>query len=65
MQIVKKPSRQEWPELLKRPAMDTTSLFGTVGDVLENIRLNGDKAVLEYELKFDKIQLIYFTKIYV
>jgi histidinol dehydrogenase len=57
MQIVKKPSRQEWPELLKRPAMDTTSLFGTVGDVLENIRLNGDKAVLEYELKFDKIQL--------
>jgi histidinol dehydrogenase len=57
MQIVKKPSRQEWPDLLKRPAMDTTSLFGTVGDVLENIRLNGDKAVLEYELKFDKIQL--------
>jgi len=57
MQIVKKPSRQEWPELLKRPAMDTTNLFGTVGDVLENIRLNGDKAVMEYELKFDKIQL--------
>ncbi|MBP1639853.1 MAG: histidinol dehydrogenase [Bacteroidetes bacterium] len=57
MQIVKKPSRQEWPELLKRPVMDTTSLFGTVGDVLENIRLNGDKAVMEYELKFDKIQL--------
>ncbi len=57
MQIVKKPSRQEWPELLKRPAMDTTNLFGTVGDVLENIRQNGDKAVMEYELKFDKIQL--------
>jgi histidinol dehydrogenase len=57
MQIIKKPSRQEWPELLKRPEIDTTSLFGTVGEVLENIRQNGDKAVLDYELKFDKVQL--------
>ncbi|MDP4204323.1 MAG: histidinol dehydrogenase [Bacteroidota bacterium] len=57
MQIVKKPSRQEWPELLKRPEIDTTSLFGTVGEVLENIRQNGDKAVFDYELKFDKVQL--------
>jgi histidinol dehydrogenase len=58
MQIIKKPSRQEWPELLKRPEIDTTSLFGTVGEVLENIRQNGDKAVLDYELKFDKVQLL-------
>ncbi|MTK54442.1 histidinol dehydrogenase [Paludibacter sp.] len=57
MQIIKKPSRQEWAELLKRPEIDTTSLFGTVGEVLENIRQNGDKAVFEYELKFDKVQL--------
>ena len=57
MQIVKKPSRQEWPELLKRPEIDTTSLFGTVGEVLENIRQNGDRAVIDYELKFDKVQL--------
>lgn len=57
MQIVKNPSKQEWPELLKRPEMDTASLFGTVETVLEDIRKNGDKAVIDYELKFDNAKL--------
>lgn len=57
MQIIKNPLKQEWPDLLKRPEMDTASLFGTVGAVLDDVRQNGDKALLEYELKFDRVQL--------
>ena len=57
MKIVKYPSESEWQSLLARPAMDTTSLFGTVQQVLDDIRSRGDEAVREYELKFDKVEL--------
>ena len=30
---------------------------GIVADIIANVRANGDKAVLEYNLKFDKAQL--------
>lgn len=57
MKIIKYPSESEWQSLLARPAMDTTSLFGTVQQVLDDIRARGDEAVREYELKFDKVDL--------
>ncbi|MDD2797110.1 MAG: histidinol dehydrogenase [Bacteroidales bacterium] len=57
MKIIKYPSESEWQSLLTRPAMDTTSLFGTVQRVLDDIRIRGDEAVREYELKFDKVEL--------
>ena len=57
MKVIKYPSESEWQSLLARPAMDTTSLFGTVQQVLDDIRLRGDDAVKEYELKFDKVEL--------
>ncbi|MFZ4457124.1 MAG: histidinol dehydrogenase [Bacteroidales bacterium] len=57
MKIINYPSESEWQSLLARPAMDTTSLFGTVQQVLDDIRLRGDDAVKEYELKFDKVEL--------
>lgn len=57
MQIIKYPKRHEWNTLLARPVSDLTDLFGTVNQVLADIRQGGDKAVLEYGLKFDKVQL--------
>ncbi len=57
MQIIKYPSQDEWTKYITRPALDTTVLFDTVETVLDDIRDNGDKAVLEYELKFDKVSL--------
>ena len=57
MKIIKYPSESEWQSLLARPAMDTTSLFGTVEQVLDDIRTRGDEAVIDYELKFDKVEL--------
>ena len=55
MEIIKYPQRQEWASLAQRPALDVTTLFDTVRSVLDEVRLEGDKAVIRYEEKFDKI----------
>ena len=57
MEIYKYPSREEWKELTERPHLDVSQLNNTVADVLKNIRENGDKAVKEYEEKFDHASL--------
>jgi len=57
MQVIKYPSREDWATLLTRPAFDSTSLFGTVQEILDNIRIRGDKAVKEYTLQFDKVDI--------
>lgn len=57
MKIYKYPSREEWKELTERPHLDVSQLNNTVADVLKNIRENGDKAVKEYEEKFDHASL--------
>jgi len=57
MQVIKYPSREDWATLLTRPAFDSTSLFGTVQEILDNVRIRGDKAVKEYTLQFDKVDI--------
>ncbi len=54
MKIYNNPDRSLWADILKRPAIDTTTLFGTVGEILKNIKQNGDAAVREYVSQFDK-----------
>ena len=55
MEIIKYPGREEWSSLIKRPALDVTTLFDTVRTVLDEVREGGDAAVIRYEEKFDKI----------
>lgn len=57
MQIIKYPPKSDWGEVLSRPVLDNSSLFETVGSILENVKHKGDKAVLEYEKQFDKVVL--------
>jgi histidinol dehydrogenase len=54
MKVYNNPDRSLWAGILKRPAIDTTTLFGTVAPILKDVKKNGDKAVREYALKFDK-----------
>lgn len=51
------PQPNEWAELLKRPVMNMETLRGTVNEVLDRIKAEGDKAVLDYEERFDKVKL--------
>lgn len=57
MQILKFPKRSEWSDILKRPVFDTSSLNQTVSEILNDIKIRGDKAVFEYEAKFDHVNL--------
>jgi len=51
------PVRNEWKQLLARPAMDTAALEKTVSKILKAVREKGDKAVKKYCRDFDKVSL--------
>lgn len=57
MQIIKYPNKAEWQALLERPHRDASELRETVKTVLDKIQAEGDAAVKEFELKFDKVSL--------
>lgn len=57
MKIVKYPERSDWQRLLERPYIDVSKLNGTVADILDDVRKNGDDAVKRYEAKFDSVSL--------
>lgn len=57
MKIVKYPERSDWHRLLERPYIDVSKLNGTVADILDDVRKNGDDAVRRYEAKFDGVSL--------
>ncbi len=57
MKVIKYPSKEDWAEILRRPALNTESLFGTVRGIIDRVRTEGDKAVIEYEATFDKAEL--------
>ena len=44
-------------DLLKRSPNNYDSYASTVNEIVNNVRENGDKAVAEYTLKFDKVEL--------
>ena len=51
------PHKNDWAEILKRPVLNMETLRGTVCEVLDKIKVEGDKAVIEYEERFDKVKL--------
>ena len=57
MEVIKYPSKADWPSLVKRTALDVTTLFDKVRTVLNEVRSEGDTAVKRYEEKFDKVTL--------
>ncbi|HNX89698.1 MAG TPA: histidinol dehydrogenase [Paludibacteraceae bacterium] len=57
MEIFKYPSREEWASLQARPVFDYTVLFDKVRKILDDVRENGDKAVINYTLQFDNVCL--------
>lgn len=57
MKVIRYPERAEWTSLLERPHIDMTALYATVNTVLTDVRTRGDRAVLDYEEKFDRVRL--------
>ncbi|MDE6347702.1 MAG: histidinol dehydrogenase, partial [Bacteroides sp.] len=57
MIVITNPDKSQWPEILKRPVLNTESLFDTVRSVINRVKAEGDRAVLSYEEQFDKVVL--------
>lgn len=61
MILIDYPEKSQWQELLKRPVMNIESLFGTVQGIIDRVKAEGDEAVLQYEMQFDKVSLSALT----
>ncbi|KAA6335754.1 Histidinol dehydrogenase [termite gut metagenome] len=61
MEIIKYPHREQWKDILKRPVLQTESLFDTVQTIINRVKTEGDKAILTYEAEFDKVQLRFLS----
>lgn len=57
MKIYHYPPRESWPEILQRPALNSSSLWGTVEQVIDRVRTEGDAALKAFTLQFDKVEL--------
>jgi histidinol dehydrogenase len=49
------PQRDEWKQLLQRPAFDATSLEQRVRIIMQAVKTGGDTAVKEYTQQFDGV----------
>lgn len=57
MRIVRYPEREVWKKILERPHTDISALNSVVDGILEDVRNNGDEAVLRCEMRFDGVSL--------
>ena len=57
MKVIRFPKVEDYPNLLQRPAINAQELHQTVRKILNDVKLRGDKAVLDYEQQFDKVSL--------
>lgn len=57
MQVYIQPTRESWPGIISRPAMNAAALEEKVAAILGDIRQNGDAALLKYTATFDGVTL--------
>ncbi len=57
MNIITEPNREQWAELVRRPAFDVTQLFDVVRPIMDAVHLHGDRALREFGHRFDGVQL--------
>ena len=57
MKLVVQPNKAAWPAILERPVLNATHLLPIVQNVMEQVQQNGDTALKQYTLQFDKVAL--------
>lgn len=60
MKIYRYPLFNSWPAIIRRPAADYSAKMETVREVMSKIREDGDAAIREYTLQFDKVDIADF-----
>ena len=57
MQIHRNPPPMTWESILKRPALDLQDLTERVKDIMSQVKSGGDRALQEFTLRFDGVDL--------
>ena len=57
MNKVFNPEKNTWSSLAKRPLYSLDSVKGIVDEIFTNVKLYGDRALIDYTNKFDKVDL--------
>ncbi|MFP2994927.1 histidinol dehydrogenase [Spongiivirga sp. MCCC 1A20706] len=57
MNKIYNPKKERWSGILSRPTKTVADIESTVTNVFNDIKENGDKAVLNYTKQFDKVEL--------
>ena len=57
MKVYRYPHPQQWNEILSRPTRDSSEVFRAASRILDDVKEEGDAALLRYEEKFDKVRL--------
>ncbi|MDQ2720602.1 MAG: histidinol dehydrogenase [Bacteroidota bacterium] len=50
--IIINPHREQWPEIIQRPQIESNDLEKTVLEIINTVKQSGDQAVKDYSLKF-------------
>lgn len=57
MKIYNYPSKVEWTEICRRPIMSRENLTATVQEIMDKVKLYGDKALFKYAKQFEQAEL--------
>jgi histidinol dehydrogenase len=57
MNCIKYPDKNKWNEILSRPELNHSKVEIAISEILNDVKINGDKAVRKLTLKFDKLEL--------
>lgn len=60
IKIIRYPVKEEWKNLLRRPASDNASIREKVAEILKAVKQDGDEAVKKFSLQFDFVSLSSF-----
>ncbi len=61
MNIIKYPTQKDYPSICERPHLNVRELNTIVTGVLDDIKKRGDRAIIDYEERFDHIRLSTLT----
>ncbi|MDR6457921.1 histidinol dehydrogenase [Chryseobacterium vietnamense] len=54
MKVYKFPTKDTWKDLVKRPVLEKKEISGLITEIFAEVEKNGDKALIEFNKKFDK-----------
>lgn len=57
MKILRYPKKEDWPEILRRPPIDTKQIEESVRQIIDDVKSDGDRALRDFTRRFDKVEI--------